>query len=233
MIILLSPAKTFTKTTQKGDNNPVLLDQTLKLVNILKSYTINDLKTKLNISTKLAHQVYEYFQDFNLCYASVYLYGGQAYKYLKATEINKEKLKRLYILSPLYGIINALDNISLYRLDLKDKILNQSLYSYWPDHINDELNNLNTDLIINLSSGEFSRLLDLNNPKIITINFSIYKDNKLTQPSMLIKKMRGLMTNHLLTNNIKDISTIKEIDLDGFMYDKAASTDKLLMFTKK
>ncbi len=50
---------------------------------------------------------------------------------------------------------------------------------------------------------------------------------------MLIKKMRGLMTNHLLTNNIKDISTIKEIDLDGFMYDKAASTDKLLMFTKK
>ncbi len=102
MIILLSPAKTFTKTTQKGDNNPVLLDQTLKLVNILKSYTINDLKTKLNISTKLAHQVYEYFQDFNLCYASVYLYGGQAYKYLKATEMDKEKLKKLYIYYPLY-----------------------------------------------------------------------------------------------------------------------------------
>lgn len=231
MIILLSPAKTFTKSLAKGNKNPYFLPKTMVLVEVLKSFTTSELEKKLNISAPLATTTYHYYKNFNLTYLAAYLYGGQAYKYLKAEEINQENLKKLYILSPLYGILNALDNISLYRLDIKDKIIKQSLYDYWYDDINNLLNNLNKT-IINLASGEFSKLLDLTNKSIYTINFAEIKNNKLVQQSMLIKKMRGMMANYLLVNEINEINLIKQITLDGFSYNKNYSNNNLLMFTK-
>lgn len=231
MIILLSPAKTFTTTTKQGLQKPYFINKAFDLVNILKTMNMNELENSLSISNKLAFDVKSYYENFSLDYSAVHLYGGQAYKYLKANDIEDEKLKQLYILSPLYGIINALDSISLYRLDLKDKVINESLYQFWSEDINDYLNKLNTNLIINLSSGEFTKLLDLNNPKLITINFGVIKENKLIQQSMLIKKMRGLMANYLLINNINSIEEIKTIVLDGFKFDKQYSFNQLLMFT--
>lgn len=231
MIVLLSPAKTFNENAISGEYYPLFLEKSLKLVSILKTMNIKELESTLNISNKLASEVYSYYSNYELKYAASYLYGGQAYRYLKAHELDNNKLKNLYILSPLYGIVNALDNISLYRLDPKDKILKTSLYDYWFEDINNYIKSLNSRLIINLSSGEFSRFLDLENPHIITINFGIVKDNKLVQQSMLIKKMRGMMANHLLANNINNVSEIKDIKLDGFMYNENYSNTKLLMFT--
>ncbi len=232
MIVLLSPAKTFTKELKKGITFPFFKEKSNKLVDILKSLDAPSLKETLKISDRLTKTVYGYYQNYNLKYAAVYLYGGQAYKYLKANEIDEKRLKDLYILCPLYGILNALDKIGLYRLDIKDKLLDISLYEYWYENINNYLNSLKSNLIINLSSGEFSKLLDLEADNLITINFGVIKEGKITMPSMLIKKMRGMMANYLLKNNIDEIKEITKINLDGFHFSAAYSNEKTLFFTK-
>lgn len=232
MIILLSPAKTFTKDLENGNSFPVFKNKSEKIINVLNKMDFSSLQKTLKTSDNLTNNAFDYYKNYKLQYIAVYLYGGQAYKYLKAREINRENLRSLYILCPLYGVLNALDNISFYRLDIKDKVLDISFYDYWYDDINNYLNSLNKNIIINLSSGEFSRLLDLDNEKIITINFGTIKDGKLSQPSMLIKKMRGMMANHLLTNNIKGLKGIKNMEIDGFKLNKEHSTNNLLFFTK-
>ncbi len=232
MIVLLSPAKTFNNLEkQKGDLH-YFLDKSNYLVDIIKQLDKESLQKVMKISNKLTDDVYKYYQNYSLDYQAAYLYGGQAYKYLKAETISNDKLKNLYILSPLYGIINALDKISHYRLDLKDKLISKSLTDYWFKDINDYLNTLNKNLIINLASGEFSKLLDLTNNSLITINFAIFKDDKLTQPSMAIKKMRGMMAKYILENEIESLELIKEINLDGFKFNQEKSTNNLFLFTK-
>lgn len=231
MLVLLSPAKTFTNHLVSGQKLPPYINKTNDLVKILKAYNQANLKSLMKISDQLASLVYHYYQDFDFKYAAVYLYGGYAYRALNPISIDKNKLTNLYILSPLYGIINAFDSISFYRLDLADKILTSSLLNYWYQPINNYLKDLDANLIINLSSAEFSRLLDLDNPKLITINFGIIKANNLTQPSMLIKKMRGLMARYLLINEISDLNQIKKINLEGFKYNETYSNSSLLFFT--
>ncbi len=232
MIIILSPSKTFNKNPIKTKTTN-LSDKTFFLFNILSSYDTNELVNTLNISKKLSDEVYGYYKNFKNEYYAVYLYGGTAFKYLDAFNIPNSNLKNLYFLSAFYGLINSFDAISKYRLDLKDKIIDQSLENYWFEDINSKLINLKANTIINLSSGEYSRLLDLNNNKITTINFGIKVNNKITSSSMMLKKMRGLMANHLLKHNINSIEEIKKVTIAGFKYSNDESTNKLLMFIKE
>lgn len=233
MKILLSPAKTFNKDlVLNKKSKPKFINKTNYLLNILKSYSINDLKNNLKISTNLANNVFNYYKDFEYNIEAISLYGGTAFKYLNYKSINKNSLNNLFILSPLYGLVNAFDSISKYRLDIKDKILNESLYNYWKEDINNFLLTFNNELIVNLSSGEFSNLLDLENQNIITIDFKELKDGKLKSQSMMLKKMRGLFANYILNNNINTIDQLKLIEIDGFKYNKNLSNNKLMIFVK-
>lgn len=234
MIILLSPAKTFNKIEVSKSTNLVFPDETKFLFNKLNQLNLDDLKKVLKTSDKLTADVYNYYQsEYINKYLSSKLYGGQAFKFLNASSIKSENLNNLYILSAYYGLVNGNSAISKYRLDIKDKLLDISLKDYWYQNINNYLKNrYNNKTIINLSSGEYSSLLDLNNKNIITINFGVIKDDKLVQQSMLIKKMRGMCANYLLTNNISSLSELKDINLDGFKYNDDYSNNNLIMFTK-
>ncbi len=233
MIIILSPAKTFYNAEILEKNNTKIPLKTEKLLKILKKYSVAEIETNLNVSNKLANEIYQFYQSFNKKYFAIYLYGGTAFKYLNAKNISKEKLKKVYILSAFYGLVNGLDGISKYRLDIKDKIIEESLYNYWFDEINNKLSEFSKEIIINLSSGEYSKLLNLNNKNIFTINFGIIKNQKLTSSSMMLKKMRGSMANYILTNNLGSLKEIKETDIDGFKFNNELSTNNLLMFTKE
>lgn len=233
MIIILSPAKTFNKDLQKVEPNNDFSLKTEHLLKILKSLTVDQIENELSVSNKIAKEVSKYFANFKNEYKAIYLYGGTAFKYLNAKEISEEKLKKVYILSAFYGLLNGLDIIGQYRLDIKDKIIDETLYNYWFEEINKEINSLNENMIINLSSGEYTKLLDLTNKNITTINFSILKNNKLTSSSMMLKKMRGLMANYLLNNHINTLTEIKNVKIEGFEFCEEYSKTNLLMFIKK
>lgn len=232
MIIIISPSKTFTNNFIKGESEPLMTTKTKYLYKLLKEYSVDDFKLKFNLSDNLSLSTYYYYKSFNNMYKCVYLYGGTAFKYLDAINIDEKKLTNLYILSAYYGLLNALDNINYYRLDIKDKLLDISLKDYWYNDINNELLN-KKEIIINLSSGEYSSLLDLNNKNIYSIDFREVKNNKLVGSSMTLKKLRGLMANYILVNDVKDIKNIKKISLEGFTYNELYSKDNLLMFVKE
>ncbi len=230
MLIILSPAKTFNKDALKVSEDAVISAETSYLLNILKTYSVQQFEDNLAISHQIATDVFDFYNNFKNEYYAIYLYGGTAFKYLNAKQLPRTALKNVYILSALYGLINGFDLISKYRLDLKDKIINGSLTKYWFSKINTEISRFTDKTIINLSSGEYGKLLDLSNKNIITITFGVRKNNKVTSSSMMLKKMRGLMANYLLTNKINNL---KSIEIENFKYDSKLSTKNLLVFIKE
>lgn len=230
MLIILSPAKTFNKDALKVSEDVVISAETSYLLNILKTYSVQQFEDNLAISHQIATDVFDYYNNFKNEYYAIYLYGGTAFKYLNAKQLPRTVLKNVYILSALYGLINGFDLISKYRLDLKDKIINGSLTQYWFNKINTKISHFTDKTIINLSSGEYGKLLDLSNKNIITITFGVRKNNKVTSSSMMLKKMRGLMANYLLTNKINNL---KSIEIENFKYDSKLSTKNLLVFIKE
>ncbi|MCR1809216.1 YaaA family protein [Haploplasma modicum] len=232
MIILLSPSKTFTNNLVESNKNNKLNDKTVNLLNIINKLSKDDLIKKMNISEKIATETFDYYQNFNNNLTAIYLYGGTAFKHFDALSIPENKLKRVYILSGLYGLLNALDPISKYRLDINDKVLDESLYNYWSNDINSKLDLLKDQTIINLASKEYSKLITNKYSNMYTINFVLEKNGKITSGSMMLKKMRGLMANHLLNNDLKCIEKIKDIKLEGFSYCNILSSENEIIFKK-
>lgn len=119
LIVLLSPAKTFNKTYLNTSEEILFKDKHNYLLNILKSFTKEDLKNHLKLSDNLTNKAYLYYNDFNNNILAISLYGGHAFKHLNYK--NLKSYDNIYILSPLYGLIKGSNAISKYRLDLKDK----------------------------------------------------------------------------------------------------------------
>lgn len=231
MIILLSPAKTFNKETLSSKKSLIFEEKHNYLLNILKNMNKDDLKRKLKLSDNLLNNVINYYKSFNNNIKAISLYGGHAFKHLKFEDLNN--YNNLYILSALYGLVNANDAISRYRLDLDNKILeDKTLINYWSKDINDYLTSLKDKLIINLSSNEYSRLLDLKMDNLYTVNFQILKNGKLTSSSMELKKMRGKFASTLINKNIKTVKQLKTLVVDGYKYDEDSSATNYLNFVK-
>ena len=237
MIIILSPAKTFSKSKTISNQVPYFYHDALSLVKSLKKKKVSDFIEDMKISQNLATEVKEYYQNFGLEQLSaIHTYDGQAFKGFdigSANELLIDKIsQRLYILSGLYGMLKPLDGISYYRLDIKDKLI-KNLYPFWKKKIETYLNTYhNNEIIINLASIEYSRLLPKNS-RIITIDFLQIQECKYKSISMFVKKMRGMMARYLIEYDITEIENIKSILLDGYVYDLNKSSDSILIFSKE
>ena len=237
MIIILSPAKTFSKMKTISNQVPYFNHDTLTLVKSLKKKKVSDFMECMKISKNLATEVKGYYLNFGLEQLSaIHTYDGQAYKGFdigSASELLIDKMnQRLYILSGLYGMLKPLDGISYYRLDIKDKVI-QNLYPFWKKKIESYLNHYHQhEVIINLASSEYSRLLPKNS-KIITIDFLQIQNGKYKSISMFVKKMRGMMARYLIEHDITEIEDIKSILLDGYTCDLHKSNDSILIFSKE
>lgn len=88
-------------------------------------------------------------------------------------------------------------------------------------------------MIINLSSNEYSSLLNLNNKNIYTVDFKVLDDGILKANSMELKKMRGKFANYIINNNINNINLLKNINIDGYKYNEKYSKENKLIFIKE
>ena len=123
----------------------------------------------------------------------------------------------LKILSGLYGILKPLDLIQAYRLEMGTKIsINNSisLYDFWSNNITSELNsnleNTNSQFLLNLASNEYSKSINMKllNAQIITPIFKDWKNGEYKIISFFAKKARGLY-NFVLENKIKKSNDLK------------------------
>jgi len=234
MKIIISPAKKLDTSVkvQNSKMNTSFLGESTKLIQTLKGNSILELKDLMGLSDNLAQLNWQRFQDWDILnrntYKALELFNGAVYEGIDAKNFNKSNKdfaqNNLRILSGLYGILKPNDLILPYRLEMGTKlktIKGNNLYRFWQDklhqNIRDELNN---EVLINLASNEYSKVLKLNKIKseVITPVFKDYKNGKLKVISFFAKKARGEMVNFIIKNKITSFEELKLFKNNGYAF---------------
>jgi cytoplasmic iron level regulating protein YaaA (DUF328/UPF0246 family) len=146
---------------------------------------------------------------------------------------------KLLILSGLYGLLQPLDLMQPYRLEMGTSLpigKNKNLYEFWKKTITKQLNSelQKDELFINLASNEYFSAVDAKALKVpvITPEFKDYKDGKLKMISFFAKKARGLMVRYIIDTNAETIDDLKAFNYEGYAFDANLSSGNKLVFTR-
>ena len=250
MIAIISPAKNMRNL--KIDNiNPQIIGkeryftkETEEIIRVLKDLTPWDIQSVMKVNEKIALQSYAYFQDFNFNDKGVcglLAYDGLVFKNIKAEDFTKEDFdyanKHIRILDAFYGMVNPLDDILPYRLEMQYpiKIQGNNLYKFWDDKIYKKLYS-EDNVIVNLASEEYAKTVRrfLNEEDIfIDIDFKVNKDGKLKTLATLAKMARGQMVKYIIENKIDNPEDLKNFTFNSFKFCSNLSTPRKFVFIKE
>lgn len=220
---------------------PKFKDKTNILIGILKEKSLSEIENIMKLKGELLNKTYKDIQDYDKLkfIPAISMYYGVSFKELNLEDYSEKSLEylknNLLILSALYGVLLAFDLVKKYRLDMTMSIIDKGLYNFWKKDINDYISNiLNKDeILLNLASGEFSKMIDSKRIFIINVDFKEEKDGAYKSVSTYSKKARGQFLNYLIKNQIANLEDIKKIKLDGYSLNKDLSDEKNLIFTRK
>lgn len=254
MLTLLSPAKTLdfdTPPITDKATEPVFLEQSADLIDILKQYSPDALGKLMKLSPKLAELNVQRFQDWCLPFtkdnakAAVLAFKGDVYTGLDAETLTSEQLnfaqQHVRILSGLYGVLKPLDLIQPYRLEMGTKLENpqgKNLYQYWGDTLthalNEEVAHSGSNVIVNLASNEYFSAVNtkLLEAALITPVFKDEKNGQYKIISFYAKKARGLMTRWILENKLNSADQLMDFDVAGYRYSEEDSKKNSPVFKR-
>ena len=254
MLVLLSPAKTLdfdTPAPTPEFSQPRHLDDAAELIKVLRKLSLQQVAELMSLSDKLAAlNVARYgswqppFTPDNAKQA-VYAFQGDVYQGLKAATLDDAGIafmqRHVRILSGLYGVLQPLDLIQPYRLEMGTKLASRrgdNLYQFWGTSISErlmaDLTEFSDKLIINLASQEYFKAVPVKALKAQTYT-PVFKDLKNGQYkiiSFLAKEARGLMTRFIIDNRISRIDDLKQFDTDGYHFSGTDSTRFELVFKR-
>ena len=216
-------------------------DKTNILIGILKEKSLSEIENIMKLKGELLNKTYKDIQDYDKLKSipAISMYYGVSFKELELEDYSEKSLKylknNLLILSALYGVSLAFDLLKKYRLDMTMSIIDKGLYNFWKKDINDYISNIlsKDEILLNLASGEFSKMIDSKKISIINIDFKEEKDGIYKSVSTYSKKARGQFLNYLVKNEIDNLEDIKKIKLDGYSLNNALSDEKNFIFTRK
>jgi cytoplasmic iron level regulating protein YaaA (DUF328/UPF0246 family) len=254
MLIILSPAKTldFEKARIVAQKSfPEFNQQAAQLIQLLKKYSIPELREMMDISDKLASlnfARYKHWQkepDENLMRQAICAFNGDAYTGLNVSDWSDADFaysqEHLQILSGLYGVLRPLDYISPYRLEMGIKLPNKkgdSLYGFWGNQItknlSSQLKSQGDSSLINLASNEYFKAVRVKelNAEVITPVFKDAQNGEYKVVSFFAKKARGMMSRFIIKNRIAQPQNIKEFTDGGYSYNDRLSRGNEWVFTR-
>lgn len=252
MKILTSPAKLmniensteFLKTT-----TPHFIKDAERIQQTLKTKTPKYLSELMEISDKLADENWERNQKWNAKPSSkesapaLMAFNGEVYRALDAKTLDQKAVQYLQknyrMLSGLYGLLKPSDRIMLYRLEMGRKFKfeeYENLYGFWKDKVTAQLNSelKSKDLVLNLASKEYFKVIDRNKIEAPVIDFEFYdyKEGKLRTVVVYSKHARGLVARYCAQNEVKTLNEVKAFNLERYRIDEALSTKTKLVFTR-
>ena len=251
MFILLSPAKKLDVKGHKPDwfSSPQFIEDAEKLIKVLRKYKPAKLSNLMNISPALADLNVERYMNWdpnhqlNNTKQAVLTFTGEVYAGLNATSFSDKELKyaqdHLRILSGLYGILKPMDLVYAYRLEMGTKLKvgrKNNLYEFWGDKIVNEINHLSENLgnkaLVNLASNEYFKSVNKKKLKteIITPTFKDFTNGEYKTVMVYAKKARGAMASFIIKNQLKEVTDLTSFDIDGYCYNKEASSKGELTF---
>ena len=128
-----------------------------------------------------------------------------------------------------------------YRLEMGTKLKNAQghhLYAFWgsilTDLIQQDLNDAQSELLINLASDEYYKAIQEKNlqAEIVKPVFLDQKNGKYKVISFYAKKARGLMARYMIENQIDQIEGLKSFQTDGYYFDADSSLKSELVFKR-
>ena len=257
MLILLSPAKSLDYATpipRLSATLPRLLDESERLVEVMRGKSVAELAALADISDELAALNAQRWAEFSLPFTprnsrpAVLAFDGDVYRGIDArrrfgTRDYTEAQKTVRILSGLYGVLRPLDLIQPYRLEMGTRVATvrgDSLYDWWGTAVTDLLKAdlgeaPGAEVVINLASNEYfgavqsSRLgVPVISPRFEDTNAS----GRRSVVSFYAKRARGEMAAWLVVNRVRTASALKRFDVAGYRYDKASSSSEVPVFVR-
>jgi hypothetical protein len=250
MIVVISPSKSMNFEQPAPVNEftqPIFEKGADYLAKRLQKFTPAQLSDFLKVSTKLAQLNAERYAQWKNATAkqAIYAYNGDVYAGLQAITLNVDEIafasKHLRIISGLYGLLNPLDHIKPYRLDMGTALetpKGKDLYTFWSDRITLQLNKAilssNSAVLINLASQEYFSALNTRKLKarIITPVFKDRGNNGYAVVSLFAKRARGMMTKFIINNKITDFEMIIGFDSGGYHFNHGLSKGDTWVFTR-
>lgn len=254
MLIVISPAKTLNMEVAAPVNfhtTPYYLEKSQQIINTIKKKSIKKLEELMGISTQLAQLNYERFQEWHYPYTpdeakqAVFAFRGDVYSGLDIDSFSTDQLiytqEHLRIISGLYGILKPMDLILPYRLEMGTRLSvgkKKNLYEFWGSLITNDIKEAmvsqNDDILINLASNEYFKIIDKKklNARIITPVFKDFKNGQYKMISFFAKKARGMMSRFILQNRITDVEDLKHFEEEGYFFNDKLSTVTNPTFTR-
>ncbi len=238
MKIIISPSKLQSPhISGKVLKKPLFERKSQNLRTKLEKMSRSELTVFFKLKQAKADEVYALFQnEWNESYAPFELFSGIAFKEINVQLYDEIQLlylqKHAVILSSLYGIIEADSALRPYRLDFSRKLDGINLYDYWQDEIDAYFKNC--DLVLNLASKEYSKLLKNYQGKMLNIFFKERRvDGKLKTVTVHSKQMRGIMFDYIICNCITRVDELKKFNENGYYFSEKLSTDCDWVFIKE
>lgn len=256
MLFLLSPAKTLDyKNTLESvtPSTPDFLEKSAELIKLLKKLSCDDISSLMSLSDKLAQINVERYNSWDVqhentecCKPAISVFKGDVYQGLNISSFSLDDLyysqSHLRILSGLYGLLKPLDLMQPYRLEMGTKLNNaagENLYHFWKETITNTLNsnleNIQSNYIINLASNEYFSAVDIKKLKaeVISPIFKDYKNGKYKIISFYAKKARGNMAAWAIKKRILKNSELTQFNLGGYNYSLEESTTAKPVFLRR
>jgi len=255
MLMVVSPAKDLDYQTPAPAvqyTEPTLLAHSSELIKVCRELDPLQLSELMHISDKLAGLNAARFAQWQLPFTAknakpaLFAFNGDVYQGLDAASLTAEQVQyaqqKLRILSGLYGLLKPLDLMQPYRLEMGTALANQrgqNLYQFWGDIVTTELNQqleqLNAPLLLDLASQEYFKVLrtKLLARPVVKVQFRDFKNGDYKIISFFAKKARGMMARYVVTEQIDQLSGLKEFNLGGYQFSAESSTASELVFLRR
>jgi cytoplasmic iron level regulating protein YaaA (DUF328/UPF0246 family) len=253
MLIVLSPAKTLdleTPSTTKLHSIPDFLDRSSELIDLLREFSPAQLSTLMSLSDELATLNVGRYASWSVDLAgarqAIMAFNGDVYAGLHARSLKPKHIayaqSSLRILSGLYGVLRPLDLILPHRLEMGTRLDNRfgkDLYAFWGETVTHALNEAiaqkQAKVLVNLASEEYFRSVKpkLLSVPVITPVFEDWKNGQYKVISFFAKRARGLMARYAAEKDITDPAKLKRFKVDGYAFDKRASSDTSWVFRRQ
>ncbi len=231
---------------------PLFCEKAVTIHSVVKNLSFSEFSSLMKVKGTLANEAYDIMQRWSWPHnpetseAAALAYNGPAFKGLNAKEFSLSDQKtaqaHLRILSGLYGILRPYDYIMQYRLEAQTPLgvgKFSNLYSFWNNiiakNIEADLKKMNSNLLINLASAEYSKLVLPHLSKKINVVNIFFKEIKSGKPFINVvetKKARGMMSAFIVKNKIMDAESIMAFDLGGYYFDRDLSDGNNFTFLR-
>ena len=247
MKIILSPAKKMKVDTDSIDtmSSPVFLEKTEEILGWMQGRTEEELKKLWKCNDKITTENIERIKTMNFqkqLTPAVLAYEGIAYQYMAPAVFEDRQLayvqKHLRILSAFYGVLEPMDGVTPYRLEMQAKVGigdSKNLYDYWGERLYRSVID-DSRVIINLASKEYSKCIEKYlTPKdtYITVSFCELSGNKLVTKGTYAKMARGEMVRFMAEREIENPEEIRKFDRLGYTFRRDLSSESEYVFERK